>query len=218
MELKQIFLFKRVFILTLFSAQPAKAVIFDSWRMFVKEKFISENRQNTHQLFEAVKSGDKDKALTALNRQADVNARDKEKKTPLHWAVYNNDILMAEFLLQKDADPNAVTRRRKTPLHEAVLKPSIELTLLLLENGAKPNIKDQEHWTPLHWLAIPQKKRREYLDIRKKSSENLQKEHQQPSYWDERDLEKTRLLLDYKADSNLEDLVYKTPLHYVIMF
>lgn len=204
MEFKQLCVFNKniFFILILLFAPLAQAFIFDSWQwIFVKEN-LSKNRGATHQLFLAVKSSDKVKTVSALNQGASINARDRKGKTPLHWAVYKNDTLMAALLLHRGADPNAVNRRHRTPLHWAVLKPSNKLTRLLLEKGADPNIQDKRGWTPLHWLALKPDKR---SSIRNRTSEKVKNENELPLYWNEKDLEKMRLLLTFKAHSNLKD-------------
>ena len=217
MDFKQFFCKKVSFaILILLFTPPAQAFIFDYWQwIFIREKF-SKNRAATHQLFSAVKSSDRAGAIEALGKGAFINARDRKGKTPLHWAVYKTDILMAELLLERGADPNAVNRRRRTPLHWAIFKPSNELTLLLLEHGADPNVQDARKWTPLHWLAVkPDEINRSY--VKKRISENDQRKYETPLLWNETDLEKARLLLEFKADPNLPDELHQTPLHYAVM-
>ena len=216
MNLKQFCVLKKIscFILIPLFAQ---AQVFDSWWwIFTKEKF-SANRPYTHQLFSAVKSGDRAKAETALNKGASINARDRKGKTPLHWAVYKSDILMAEFLLQRGADPNAVNRRHRTPLHWAVLKPANELTLLLLKHGADPNIQDKRKRAPLHWLALKPNAWDRSIVREETSSKKIQNEYESPLYWNAQDVEKMRMLFSFKADPNLQDEHERAPLHYAVI-
>lgn len=215
----QYFCYKRVsfIIFILLFTQNTQAFIFNTWQwIFIKENF-SQNRPYTKQLFSAVKSSDKVKAREALEKGASINARDKKGRTPLHWAVYRNDISMAEWLLNNGADPNAVNRRRRTPLHWAVLKYSNELTLLLLKHGANPNAQDLEKLTPLHWLALkPDHSTRSHLKNRT-SKKDDQKEYEFPLLWNKKDFEKMQLLLSYDADPNIQDERVQTPLYYAVM-
>ena len=79
-----------------------------------------------------------------LAKGADVNAKDKEGKSPLHYAERK---AVAELLLAKGADVNAKDNEGKTPLHCATRKDTVEL---LLATGADVNAKDNGGETPLH--------------------------------------------------------------------
>jgi Ankyrin repeat. len=46
---------------------------------------------------------------------ADVNARDKDGNTPLHYAVARCAFATASLLLKHGADPNAKNNQDKTP-------------------------------------------------------------------------------------------------------
>ena len=188
------------------------------WFIFVNENFISENKSHTKKLFSAVKNKDIPSALSALKEGAVINARDAKGRTPLHWAIYMNSYEMAEFLLQHGADPNAVNRRRRTPLHWAVLKPDINLTQLLLSHGADPNIRDKRERAPLHWVILKPDEGTERSKLSQRTNIAVQKETFPPLYWDESDLEKIDLLLEYGADPNLPTTDQKTPLHLAVAY
>ena len=180
------------------------------WFVFVKESIISENRIHTKELFSAVKNSDIQAVASALDKGAFINARDSKGRTPLHWAVYMNNFEMAEFLLQQGADPNALNRRHRTPLHWAVLKPDIALTQLLLSYNADPNIRDKRKRAPLHWLVLKPNENIERLTLRKRTNKSSKEEAHPPLYWDESDLQKIELLLQYKADPNLKTIDNRT--------
>ncbi len=74
----------------------------------------------------------------------DVNARDRDDWTPLHFAARTNNYECVELLLDAGADANAPNREGVTPLHQALLTMPINLNLvsLLLDHGADPF---QEH-------------------------------------------------------------------------
>jgi hypothetical protein len=72
-----------------------------------------------------------------LDRKVDVNKSDVTGRTPLHWAVDNNDVDLARLLLNKGADPNAYTRNGLSILVYPVLRGQDVLKHLLYQNGAK---------------------------------------------------------------------------------
>lgn len=79
---------------------------------------------------------------------ADVNAKNGELKTPLHEAVTDGTLEVAELLLKHGADINAKDEVGSTPLHEAIKWDNLEMVEFLLENGA--DTKAKSNWgTPL---------------------------------------------------------------------
>ena len=51
---------------------------------------------------------------------AELNCRDDEGNTPLHWAVQRNQKESLLCLLEKGADPNLLNQGLMSPLHLAV--------------------------------------------------------------------------------------------------
>ncbi|MCW8399755.1 ankyrin repeat domain-containing protein [Legionella sp. PATHC038] len=70
-------------------------------------------------------------------RKVNVNKSDVTGRTPLHWAVDNNDVEMAQLLLNSGADPNAYTRNGLSVLVYPVLRSQETLKRLLYQYGAK---------------------------------------------------------------------------------
>ncbi|KAL7296064.1 hypothetical protein TKK_0010618 [Trichogramma kaykai] len=52
-----------------------------------------------------------------LNRFAQIDARDEEGDTPLHWALFNEHKRLTELLLRRNANPNLANVHGETPLH-----------------------------------------------------------------------------------------------------
>ncbi len=78
----------------------------------------------------AVKTRDQDKktflhlcgahpVLSLLKHGADINAKDKYGRTPLHWALSSNSEEMVELLVDHGAGVNAKNLQGKTPLYYA---------------------------------------------------------------------------------------------------
>ncbi|MBI3985289.1 MAG: ankyrin repeat domain-containing protein [Lentisphaerae bacterium] len=86
-----------------------------------------------------------------------VNARDKKKLTPLHWAVLNRHANMVDFLLDHGANVNATDKYGMTPLHMAALWNLTDIAGRLLRTGANPDLKGIRYnsilVTPLHEAA-----------------------------------------------------------------
>lgn len=55
-----------------------------------------------------------------LRRRADVNERDPNAFTPLHWAAMNGHTQTCALLLDRGADPDTRGRAGRTPLDMAV--------------------------------------------------------------------------------------------------
>ena len=101
----------------------------------------------------------------------DVNAKNRDGTTPLHYAAISTNIHIAassqvkvvEYLVSVGADVNAKNYKGETPLHVAVSRGRIEVVKFLVSKGANVNAKDYAHTrfntkhnggtTPLHKAA-----------------------------------------------------------------
>src|SRR5207247_4376191 len=70
---------------------------------------------------DAAMKGDKAAVRALLERKADVNAPQVDGAVALHWAVYKDDIELADMLLGAGAKADVVNREGITPLHMASL-------------------------------------------------------------------------------------------------
>ncbi|XP_076044975.1 uncharacterized protein LOC143027554 isoform X2 [Oratosquilla oratoria] len=113
--------------------------------------------------------GRKEAALMLLQAGADINIMDPNGVTPLHIAVYKEDIQLARLLLAKGANPKVAVRSRNsntergiersdpvikfhlgsTLLHWAAGKGYDDLVADLLARGLVVDATDSQHRTPM---------------------------------------------------------------------
>ena len=82
-----------------------------------------------------------------------VNARDKDGRTPLHYAARQGCDEVVNLLITRGANVNAKNKIGNTPLHLATQLGQGKAARLLIQEGAKVNARDQESRTPLHLAA-----------------------------------------------------------------
>lgn len=93
-----------------------------------------------------------------IDHRADINARDSDGQTALHWALQHRPLPIAKMLLDRGADVNAVDARGFAPLHTVAELAggninSTDLVLLLLDHGANISAPSILMGTPLHVAA-----------------------------------------------------------------
>jgi ankyrin repeat protein len=99
-------------------------------------------------LLSAIKTGDKDH-IQSLLTSADVNCRCGKGRTPLMYAVEQEDEITIRKLLDHGAEINATTASGATALHQAVVKGNLQMVRLLLDLDAYIEAKDKNLATPL---------------------------------------------------------------------
>ncbi len=98
--------------------------------------------------------------------KADINAKDREGKTPLIVAVSMGEQAIAEALIAKGADVKAKDTYDRTALHAAILMGQKDIATLLIEKGVDVNGTDKTGQTPLT-LAM-QRNQPEIADLLRK--------------------------------------------------
>ncbi len=113
------------------------------------EPIVTKNQTILH----AIAKGDPIDVKNHLLLGADVNQKNKQGWTPLHFATVRGKTQCAEVLVAKGAKLDERTGTQKTALHFAADRGFLEITQLLVESGADLSAVDDEGWTPLHYAA-----------------------------------------------------------------
>jgi len=84
---------------------------------------------------------------------ASVNNKDPNGWTPLHLAVNNHQLKLAEFLILRGAGIDDKTNNLQTPIHISCENEDLDLFILLFNSRASLFSQDIEGNTPLHILS-----------------------------------------------------------------
>ena len=104
-------------------------------------------------LHQAARLGDLDQAKAFLDKNAGVNAKDKDGQTPLHVAARGRQKDVAKLLISKGADLNAKDGRGYTPLYSAIWTNDANMVGLLVNKGADVNSTPEKDYSPLHYAV-----------------------------------------------------------------
>ena len=95
-------------------------------------------------IFHAVTDGTLEQLEALLKDTVDVNSRDQEGMTPLHYAVDRCLVEAVSLLIEHKADLDAQNKEGETPLMMAVTCEHENMVKLLIESGAKKEIKNND--------------------------------------------------------------------------
>jgi ankyrin repeat protein len=99
-------------------------------------------------LIAAVKRQDVEAVKRLLDDGVEVDARQPDGATALHWAVYREDLETVEVLLRAGASVDVVNRMGAAPLWLAAANGDAAAIARLLDAGANPNVALWEGETP----------------------------------------------------------------------
>lgn len=109
----------------------------------------------------SAREGATDDIVKLLAAGVEVNVRDTEGRTPLHWAVDRGHLNAVEVLAKANADMNAKDNEGQTALHYAAICEREDIAELLVKHHADPQIKDEDGNTaqdlcPSNWPFMSQ--------------------------------------------------------------
>lgn len=84
---------------------------------------------------------------------ADIEAKDEDGKTALHFAANHGNNKLVEYLLSEGANIEARDNDGRTPLLDAAAGGHDETVTYLLSKGAHIKAQDKNGWTLLQWAA-----------------------------------------------------------------
>jgi uncharacterized protein len=102
---------------------------------------------------DAAMNGDTATVRALVEQKADVNAVQADGATAIQWAVYRDDLQMADVLIAAGANIKLPNREGATPLYLASLHGSAAMIEKLLKDGADVNERGAHGETPLMLVA-----------------------------------------------------------------
>jgi uncharacterized protein len=108
---------------------------------------------STSPVADAAMNGDRPAVQSLIQQKADVNAPQADGETAIQWAVYRDDLQMADALIAAGANIKLANREGATPIYLASLHGSAPMIEKLLKAGADVNQMGPEGETPLMLTA-----------------------------------------------------------------
>jgi ankyrin repeat protein len=112
-----------------------------------------ERKEWNNQLIDAAKRNQVDTVQQLLDAKADVDSKNENGQTALHWAAKLGHKDVVALLLDKGADVAATGKDGWTALHRAAWEGHKDVVALLLDKGADVAATTKDGWTALHWAA-----------------------------------------------------------------
>ena len=100
----------------------------------------------------AAANGKIEKVRNLLDEGVDVDTRDSDNRTILHWAARKGHADIVQLLLERGANAKlADNDYGNTPIHSASYKGHTDVVRMLLDHGVEPNTKNNIGTTALHY-------------------------------------------------------------------
>lgn len=103
------------------------------------------------ELLDAARKDNTTQVARLLASGADVNERDRQHATPLHWLAFHGREAMVKALIDAGARVDATLTNGSTPLHLAAYKGHTAVARILLDSGANTSARNRDGITPLDW-------------------------------------------------------------------
>jgi ankyrin repeat protein len=105
-------------------------------------------------LHHAVNKLDIETVELLLSRRDCINANDADGDTPLHLALYRNNMPLAFLLINEGADPDVLNRLKLPPLFFAATKKMNDLVQAMLNAGADVNKEIRFNLSVFHFVLL----------------------------------------------------------------
>jgi uncharacterized protein len=113
---------------------------------------MKNNKELYEKALKAILTGN-EASLKTVIKDINIEAKDKDKRTLLHYAVIENKIDLAKLLLENGADSNVNDKNQWKPLHFAAQNNNVEIAQVLIQYGADINAQD-EFGNTVIWRAV----------------------------------------------------------------
>jgi len=187
--------------------------------LFQEVDINTSSKEGKTGLHLAVHGGATEAAALLVRLGANVNAVDKEKRTPLHIACLNNHREIGRILVEEGgADTNLKDQGLKVPMHLACINGHTRIVHLLVEHDAEVETESKEILQPIHLAVLGNHCYITTLLLNKKADVNIisGKDSEAPLHYATKfgHVEATELLLKMGASVNVTDAHGITPLHH----
>ncbi|CAD8161175.1 unnamed protein product [Paramecium octaurelia] len=121
------------------------------------KNYWKHSREISEHLVSLVQSNENNKVYELLAHPQfyiDLNIRDLDDWTPLHFACLQSNVEIVQLLLHQQANPKLLSLDGKSPLHVAAMKNHLTICDLLINFGADLNAQDSDQNTPLHIASL----------------------------------------------------------------
>lgn len=117
--------------------------------------FLKDKNNDENALMKSIQAGNDmlDISRLLMEKNIDIDAKNKEGKTCLHIAGEHNFVKGVEYLIRNNANINITDKEKKTPLMASIKTRSEEAAICLIDNNADVNIKDKHGNSVLHICA-----------------------------------------------------------------
>jgi ankyrin repeat protein len=166
-------------------------------------------------LIDAIKAKQHEAAVALLEKGVDVQAREVDGTTALHYAAHYDDAELVKRLIKAGADVKAANDYGATPLGEAAVTGDPEIIKALLAAGADAKATNKEGQTPLMVVARTGNVEAAKLLLRARADVNAKEQWggQTALMWAaaQSQPQMVKLLIQHKADVNARAVVRDWP-------
>ncbi|CAG8567037.1 14977_t:CDS:2, partial [Dentiscutata heterogama] len=127
----------------------------DRWTYVSTLSYGEEEVETNDDMFSYAKQGKSSEISGILESgEANVNAKDDQGLSLLHWACDRGHLDVVKLLIEKGADINILSDGNETPLHYACISEHFDCASYLYKNGANILLKDEDGLTAFEHCSI----------------------------------------------------------------